>query len=203
MLSDSQLERIRADIERSTLSFQSVKDDLLDHFCCVVESKLEQGELFENAYRAAWQQICPNGLDEIQEETIYLLNTSKSVAMNKVMYSVGLIASICISIGWMMTLLRLPGGANLFNYGFLGFTMIFLPMFALDRYQASVSKVLLERLKIILGFASAIITGLSLLFKMMHLQGAALLLAIGVILFSIGFLPFLFFGLYKKATEVG
>jgi len=79
--------------------------------------------------------------------------------------------------------------------------MIFLPMFALDRYKASVGKVLSERLKIILDFGSAIITGLSLLFKMMHLQGAALLLAIGVILFNIGFLPFLFFGMYKKAVK--
>jgi hypothetical protein len=85
MLSDEQAEQIRADIERSSLSFPMVKDDLLDHFCCVVESKLEQGHSFEDAYYLAWQQICPNGLDEIQEETIYLLNASKIIVMKKVM----------------------------------------------------------------------------------------------------------------------
>ncbi len=201
MLSDEQVEQIRADIERSSLSFQLVKDDLLDHFCCVVEDRMEQGLSSEDAYYLAWKQICPNGLDEIQEETVYLLNASKIIVMKKVMYSIGLIASVCLSIGWLFTLLRLPGGVNLFNYGFLGFTMIFLPMFALDRYKASVGKVLSERLKIIIGFASAIITGLSLLFKMMHWPGAAALLVAGVGIFSVGFLPFLFFGMYKKAID--
>ncbi|MEM9675400.1 MAG: hypothetical protein AAF992_22605 [Bacteroidota bacterium] len=201
MLSDEQVEQIRGDIEYSNLSIQMVKDDLLDHFCCVVEDGLEQGYPFDRAYRQAWKRISPNGLDEIQEETMYLLNASKIIVMKQVMYSIGLIASICISIGWMMTLLHLPGGGNLFTYGFLGFTMIFLPMFALDRYKASVGKAMSVRWKIILGFVSALITGLSVFFKLMHWPGAAMLLAIGVILFSVGFLPFLFFGMYKKEVE--
>jgi hypothetical protein len=117
------------------------------------------------------------------------------------MYSIGLIASICISIGWLMTLLQWPGGGKLFTYGFLGFAMIFLPMFALDRYKASVGKLLSERLKIILGFASALLTGFSVLFKLMQWPWADILLILGVGLFSIGFLPFLFFGMYKKAVE--
>jgi len=201
MLSDEQVERIRADIERSSLSFQLVKDDLLDHFCCVVENRMELGLTFEDAYYLAWKQICPNGLDEIQEETIYMLTASKRIAMKKVMYSIGLISSICISVGWLFTLMRWPNGSELFSFGFLGFTMIFLPMFALDRYKASVGKVMFERLKIILGFASALTTGLSVFFKLMHWPGANELLVVGIFLFSIGFLPFLFFGMYKKATE--
>ncbi len=201
MLSDEQVERIQQDIERSNLSVQMVKDDLLDHFCCTVESKLEQGNTFEGAYRQAWKQICPNGLNEIQEETMYLLNASKIIVMKQVMYSIGLIASVCISIGWLFTLLHWPGGNLLFTYGFLGFAMIFLPMFALDRYKASVGKSMSERWKIILGFASALLTGFSVLFKLMHWPWADILLILGVGLFSIGFLPFLFFGMYRKATE--
>lgn len=201
MLSDEHLEQIRQEIERSSLSISMVKDDLLDHFCCTVESKMEEGHTFESAYHSAWKKICPDGLNEIQEETIYLLNEPKIVAMKRVMYSIGLVASVCISIGWLFTLLNWPGGNKLFSYGFLGFALIFLPMFALDRYKASVGKVMSERLKIILGLFSAIITGLSVLFKLMHWPGAAMLLIAGISLFSIGFLPFLFFGMYKKAVE--
>jgi len=201
MLKDEQLEQIRQDIERSNLSIPMVKDDLLDHFCCTVESKMGEGHTFESAYHSAWKKICPNGLDEIQEETLYLLNAPKIIIMKKVMYSIGLIASICISIGWLFTLMRWPNGSELFTAGFLGFAMLFLPMFALDRYKASVGKVISERLKIIIGFASAMITGFSVLFKLMHWPGANVMLVIGVILFSIGFLPFLFFGMYKKAVR--
>ena len=201
MLSDPHLERIRADIERSSLSFQLVKDDLLDHFCCVVESRMEQGESFESAYRAAWQQICPNGLDEIQEETIYLLNASKRAVMKKVMYSIGLIASVSISVGWLFKILNWPGADPLFVYGFLGFVLIFVPMLAIDRYRINIERAISEKLKVILGFSSAFICGLAVLFKIMHLQGADIMLIAGTLLFSFGFLPFLFFGMYKKATE--
>lgn len=201
MLSDEQVEQIQQDIERSSLSIQMVKDDLLDHFCCAVENKMEQGLSFEDAYHLAWKQICPNGLDEIQEETLYLLNASKRIAMKKVMYSIGLISSICISVGWLFKILDWLGGDQLFVYGFLGLVLIFLPMLAIDRYKASIERARPEKLKIILGFSSAIITGLAILFKIMHLQGASIMLILGVLLFSFGFLPFLFFGMYRNAIK--
>lgn len=201
MLSDEQVEQIQQDIERSSLSIQMVKDDLLDHFCCVIENELEKGETFEDAYHQAWKQICPNGLDEIQEETIYLLNTLKRVTMKKVMYSIGLIASICISLGWLFKTLDWLGGDQLFVYGFLGLVFIFLPMLAIDRYKANIGRAIPEKLKIVLGFSSAIITGLSVIFKLMHLQGASIMLILGMLLFSFGFLPFLFFAEYRKAID--
>ena len=179
---------------------QSLKDDLLDHFCCFVEHEMKKGFSFEAAYAEAKKQICPNGLNEIQEETIYLLNASKILIMKKVMYSIGLITSICISVGWLFTVLHWPGGGKLFTYGFLGFVLLFLPMLAIDRYKISIAQALSERLKIILGFFSAFVTALSVVFKMLHWQGSSVLLMIGVLLFSFGFLPFLFFRMYKKAT---
>ncbi|WKN42140.1 hypothetical protein [Tunicatimonas pelagia] len=193
----------RANIERSNLSFQLAKDDMLDHFCCVVEDRMMPEPSFVDAYYLAWKKNSPNGLNEIQEKTIYLLNALRRVVMKKVMYSIGLVACICISVGWLFTLLHWPGGGKLFTYGFLGFAMIFLPMFALDRYKASVGKPMSERWKIILGFSSALLTGLSVFFKLMYWPGATMLLIVGVGLFSIGFLPFLFFGMYKKAVDKG
>jgi hypothetical protein len=55
-------------------------------------------------------------------------------------------------------------------------------------------------LKIILGVTASIILGLAGLFKIMHLQGADTLLLIGAIVFALGFLPFFFFTMYKKAV---
>ncbi|CAA9527363.1 MAG: hypothetical protein AVDCRST_MAG96-3320 [uncultured Segetibacter sp.] len=200
-LTDEQVEFIRTEIDKSTLVSPSLKDDLLDHFCCFIEFRLAKGDSFTAAYAYAYQEICPNGLDEIQKETIYLLTSKKVIAMKKLMYFTGLVTSISVSIGWLFKLLNWPGGGDLFTYGFLGFVLIFLPMLAVDRYKLAFNKVLGERLKVILGFSSAIITGLAVMFKLMHLQGASILLILGTVMFSFGFLPFLFFRMYRKSVE--
>ncbi len=199
MLSDEEIAFLQARINKSNISSQALKDDLLDHFCCFIEHEMKEGSNFEEAHRKAWQQICPNGLDEIQKETIFLLNAKKIIIMKKVMYAIGLLASISISLGWLFNVLGWLGGGDLFTYGFLAFVLIFLPMLAIDRYKLVLNRALTEKLRVILGFTSAIVTGLAVLFKIMHLQGAQMLLILGILLFSFGFLPFLFFRMYKKS----
>jgi uncharacterized PurR-regulated membrane protein YhhQ (DUF165 family) len=63
----------------------------------------------------------------------------------------------------------------------------------------AISKALTEKAKIILGLAAAIVTGMSVVFKLLHLQGAGFLLMLGAFIFAIGFLPFFFFRMYKKS----
>lgn len=200
-LSEEQVDYIRKAIEKSGITLDSLKEDLLDHLCCVVEYEIAKGLSFDEAYTKALEQVCPNGLDEIQRETLFLLNFTKIIRMKKLMYAIGLLASISVSIGWLMTLLHLPGGHNLFNYGFLALVLLFVPMLAFDRYKVNISQVLSERLKLILGFASAFLTGLGVVFKLLHLMGANVIFAVGVLLFAFGFLPFLFFRMYKSSVQ--
>lgn len=200
-LSEEQVDYIREAIEQSGITLDSLKEDLLDHLCCVVEHEITKGLSFEEAYAKALHQVCPNGMGEIQRETIFLLNFTKIIRMKKFMYAIGLLASISVSIGWLMTLLHWPGGQNLFNYGFLALVLVFVPMLAFDRYKVNISQVLSERLKLILGFASAFLTGLGVVFKLLHLMGANIIFTLGVLLFAFGFLPFLFFRMYKNAVE--
>lgn len=199
MLNEGDIAYIQAQIDKSVISSQALKDDLLDHFCCFVEQELREGNTFEEALRKAWQQICPNGLDEIHHETIFLLNAKKIIIMKKAMYAIGLLSSISISIGSLFKIMHWPWATNLFNYGFLAFVLLFLPMLAIDRYKLVLSKAMSEKLRVILGFTSAIVTGLAVLFKVMQLQGAEILLILGILLFSFGFLPFLFFRMYRKS----
>ena len=197
-LTGEQIGIIQDRINRSTISIQSLKDDLLDHLCCVVESKIEIGNSFETALQEALRELAPNGLDEIQRQTFYLLNSPKVIFMKKIMYLIGLISATALSLGWLFLTLRWPGGRELFNYGFLGFLLLFIPMLAIDRYKTTLRKALSEKLKIILGSVSGFTAGISLVFKVLHLQGADIILVIGALLFTFGFLPFLFFNLYKK-----
>ncbi|MTI31123.1 hypothetical protein [Xanthovirga aplysinae] len=121
--------------------------------------------------------------------------------MKKLMYLIGFIGSITLTAGVTFKLLRMPFSTELFTVGFLTLLLVFIPLLAIDRYKVTLSKAITVRLKIILGVAAAIITGLSGLFKLMHLQGADLLLMLGSFVFAFGFLPFYFFTMYKKSIS--
>ena len=200
-LSSEQIAIIRTYIDKSTISIDSLKDDLVDHLCCVVEIKIERGGVFDMALREALYELAPDGLNEIQHETVFLLNSTKIILMKKVMYSIGLLSAMVFVLGWAFGIMHLPGATELSIYGFLTFVFIFLPMLALDHYKLNIRWALSDKLKFGLGFASGIIVALSVVFKLMHLSGAQELLIIGTALFVFGFLPFVFFNMYKKSVS--
>ena len=200
-LSSEQIVRIHEVIEQSSITIETLKDDLLDHLCCVVEVKMTNGSEFEISLKEALNELAPDGLNTIQRETIFLLNSNKIIFMKKIMYSIGLITSIAMTMGILAKLLHWPGADELFIYGFVGFLLLFLPMFAIDRYKHTLSKSLSEKLRLGLGYLSAVLLLFSILFKLFHLEGANLLLLSGMCVFSFGFLPFLFFNMYKKSLS--
>ena len=73
-------------------------------------------------------------------------------------------------------------------------------MVTIDRFNVQMQSALSDRLRIILGIASLSLTCLGVLLKIFHLDGANLSILVGVIFFSFGFLPFLFFNMYKKSV---
>jgi len=200
-LSVEQIEIIRIMVDQSRIDIQTLKDDVLDHLCCETESKMGQRKSFEIALKEALQELAPDGLDKIQQETIYLLNTSKLLFMKKVMYLIGLITTISMSIGWTFRILNWSGGSELLTYGFLGFVLLFIPMVTINYFKVNLRSGLSEKLRIILGLFSGVIVGLAIVLKFLHLPGADQLLFGGALLFSFGFLPFLFFSMYKKAAS--
>ena len=121
--------------------------------------------------------------------------------MKKVMYSIGLLSAMAMSIGWLFRILHMPGGFELINYGFLAFSLLFVPMLAINQYKESIHKALPDKLRIILGLLSGIITCAAVLCKIFHYPGADILLLTGGLIFVFGFLPFLFFTMYKKSIS--
>lgn len=200
-LADHQIEVIRKKIDQSGIEIQTLKDDVIDHLCCVTESKIERGKSFEVALSEALHELAPDGLYEIQRETIFLLNSAKIILMKKIMYLIGLITTISMSIGWTFRILNWAGGSELLIYGFLGFVLLFIPMVAINYFKVNLQSALSEKLRIILGLSSGIIVAMAIVFKFMHLPGADQLLLGGTLLFSFGFLPFLFFSMYKKSIS--
>jgi hypothetical protein len=200
-LSKEQVEHIRTLIDQSRLTIETLKEDLIDHLCCVVEYNVSQGKQFEISLQDAIDEVAPEGLYKIEQQTLFLLNQTKIIYMKKVMYAVGLGSTISITMGLLFKMLHLPASQELTIYGFLTFALFFVPMLTVDRIKVSLHKALSDRLRIIFGITSAAITGLGVLLKLFHLNGANISILVGTVIFSFGFLPFLFFNMYRKSVS--
>jgi hypothetical protein len=199
-LTSEQIRAIESMINESSLTIQSLKEDLLDHLCCEVEDKMEKGENFEDAVQRSVVELAPNGFAHIQYETEYLLQSHTIIPMKKLMFLTGLATSMSMTMGLMMKFLHMPGGEELINFGFLGFALLFLPMLTVSRYKENPGKLSYEKFKIVFGFLSALFTGLAVLFKMMvELEISTIMLMTGASIFSFGFLPLQFFAMYRKS----
>jgi hypothetical protein len=198
-LTDHQIETIEKEIENSAIQSRELKDDLLDHFCCAIEIRTNKGLDFEDAFILAKNDICPNGLDEIQTETIYLLNAKKLKIMKKIMFTTGLVFSMALSLGFLFKLMHWPGANVLLMSGTWGMGFVFIPMIAIHQLRLSTNKVLSEKLRHSMGLLSGVLFSLSVLFKFFHLMGADILFVLSLTIFTFGFLPFLFFKMYRKS----
>jgi len=200
-VSVEQVAIIRQQVERSGIIHESLRNDVLDHLCCVVEIKLSKGTNFDQALKEAVHELAPEGLIELQRETVFLLNSTKIIRMKKVMYLVGLLSAMTFVTGWLFGMLHLSGARELSIIGFLGFVLIYVPLLAIDRYKSNIRWVLSEKMKFILGSLSGLAMTIALAFKILHLPGGDQLLILGTVLFVFGFLPFLFFTMYKKSIS--
>ncbi|MDQ3395338.1 MAG: hypothetical protein M3512_14670 [Bacteroidota bacterium] len=71
MLNDDQLDYIHPKISKSKIDLPLLKEDLLDHFCCVTEHHMKNGMNFHETFDFALQEVAPTGILEIQNETIF------------------------------------------------------------------------------------------------------------------------------------
>ena len=121
--------------------------------------------------------------------------------MKKVMYIVGLLSAMAFVTGWFFGLMRFSGAFELQVYGSAVFFFIYVPMMTVDYFKTNTTRVLSERLKVILGLACALLLGVAGVFKLMHLAGTRTILIMGAVTCIFGFLPFFFFSLYKKSIS--
>lgn len=200
-LSEAQVNSIRQVLVVGGIAHERLHEDILDHLCCVLEARLTSGGDFARCLEEAIAELAPDGLQNIQNETIFLLNSKKIMIMKKFMYAVGLVTTASMTMGLTFKILHLPGAEELFNFGFFGFALIFLPMVMVDRFKQKIYGALSEKLRVLFGVVSAVAIGMSVMFKIFHYGNADLMLLVGISIFSFGFLPFLFFNLYKKSLS--
>ncbi len=200
-LSPEQEEYIYNVVKTEGIRIESLQNDIVDHLCCVIETQQGKGKPFDQLLNEAIHDLAPNGLKQLENQTLFLLNSNRIIIMKKLMYSVGFIGAASLTIGITFKLMHFPMANVLSISGLALLILLFMPLLAFDRYKVAISKNISERLKFILGFSSIGMIGVAVFFKFFHLKGAGILLVSGTFLFAFGYLPFLFFTMYKKSVS--
>ena len=195
-LSEQQIDTIYERLHQEGLKNLRLEQDLFDHFCCYVESAMEQGENFEESYQKAVGAISPQGLKEIEFELYFILNYNKQVSMKKLIFSTGFASAFLLSTGVMFkTLHWFPGQILLF----LGFATMLLTMLFLSIHSARFfrNRPASFWLRTITGIASLALIAIGAIFKTLHFPGANVLYGLGTIVLNFVFLPLFFYHIYK------
>ncbi len=194
-LNIKQIETIAADVRRARITLSHLADDLIDHICCEVESELGKGKSFEEAYRDIMQKAGRKRLNEIQEDTQFLIDKNYRI-MKMTMKITGNVSLAMLGLATVMRLFHWPGANVVLVLGFIVLALIFFPA-AIWANQRE-TKIRLTRSLHSLILVGGILLMAGVLFKVMHWPGAGIVMFSGWIIVILLFLPLL---LYAKLME--
>jgi len=200
-LTEQNIDFITQIINGSKIESVEMKEDLIDHFCCAIEEEMKKGLNFEKSYDKAYQNICPDGFDEIQRETVFLLTYNKIKAMKRLMYASGYLSAIGITTTVFMKSSHIMGGqiALLMTAAVLVF--LFLPALFLNLYKRELTKSINDKLKYMGGLFGVILLIAFVIFKLSHWPGATMIFLTSIVIINFMVFPFLFLKMYRKSVE--
>lgn len=195
-VSDDQIDFILNDIESRGIVLEDLRDNLLDHICCIIEHEMRESEDFEEFYESTLPRFFEKGLSEIQEETDNLLRFKNFYSMKRTLKISGIATVLLMTVGAILKTLHLPGaGIMLVSGGFL-LSLLFLPLLIILKMRDSES--LLEKLVFSFGFLLAIVISMGVIFKLQHWPMANMLMIGGTATFTFLFVPIYFFTRIRK-----
>lgn len=185
-LSLSDIERISRDIRREKINFSHLLEDLIDHVCCDVEYMMNTGLEFEDAYKQVKKKIGTRRLKEIQEETLYALDTKYRI-MKNIMKISAITGTVLFGFAALFKIMHWPGAGIMMTLAALIVALIFLPsaLGVLWKETRSSNSLFLLISSFLTGFF--FVSGT--LFKIQHWPGAGLILIIAVLSAILLFIP--------------
>lgn len=180
------IDQISRDISKQEISFSHLLDDLIDHVCCDVEYEMQQGLTFPEAYRRVKQKMGFRRLKEIQEETLYAVDTKYRNMKNTMKFS-GVAGTILLGFAAVFKIQHWPFSGIMLTLGALILAFVFMPSALGVLWKETHSR------KRIVLFASAFLAGtfliLGTLFKIQHWPYAGIILLLAAIAGIIFFIP--------------
>ena len=134
IIDEGQISFVKGYLIGNGVSSYSLQEDLLDHFCCVIEEDMEAGQPFDHSFSNAVERITPEGPEKIQNDLNYLLTIKKNIMLRKLVFMASYLSVLTILLGLA---LRIPQilSANatllLVMVGILLFSVTTVPYFFL------------------------------------------------------------------------
>lgn len=193
-LTEKHISEITTLVRAKGVEMEELLYDLVDHVCCMVEEKMEQGKNYASALEESISSFGNNGIRNIQEETTYLL-TKNILVMRKTMHIIGIATTIMLLVGVIFKIQHLPGAGILYLTGGFLFGFVFLPILAMVKIKEKPGK--LRAVGIIAGIISVFILVNGIFFKIMHWPMASLLMNTGGALLLFVYLPMAIYAAVK------
>jgi hypothetical protein len=125
--SEADIDFMLEDLEKRGIRTESLRLNLLDHICIIIEGSLKEGDDFHQHYAAVLKTFYKNELSELEIETHYLLYQN-----NLIMKKALIISGLCAATGFIAGSIGKIFLARITDFflfgGFVSFVLIFLPL---------------------------------------------------------------------------
>ena len=195
---DSNIDRIRSDLETRGLTYDPLQEDILDHVCCMVEERMECGEDFDTSYSKVLGHIGETTLGKLQHQTILLLD-KKFQRMKNFTYLFGLSSALLAIIGTLFKKMHWPGAGILLTVGIGLVILVFLPLYFIISYREQPEKK--NPVYAIVGYLTLTLTLIAAIFKIQHWPGAGTLIEFSMVLILVGFVPLYLVNAFQRAGK--
>ncbi|MCX6261930.1 MAG: DMT family transporter, partial [Bacteroidia bacterium] len=197
-LSIQNIERVTSDVKKQEIVFSHLFDELIDHICCDIENEMQDGLTFYEAYNKVKQKMGSRRLKEIQEETLYAVDT-KYRNMKNIMKISGVTGTVLSGFAALFKIQHWPGAGAMMTLGAAILAFVFLPSALGVLWKETHNK---NRL---LLFISAFLSGmffiLGILFKVQHWSGAGTLLMLATAIGILCFIPALVINRFRDQED--
>jgi len=185
-LSLNHIDQISRDISRQEIIFSHLLEDLVDHVCCDVEYEMQTGLNFAEAYNRVKQKMGSRRLKEIQEETLYAVDTKYRFMKNTMKIS-GVAGTVLFGFAALFKIQHWPGAGQMMTLGAIILAFVFLPSALSVLWKETHNR------KRLFLFISAFFAGMLLilgtLFKIQHWPMAGSILTLAALSGILFFIP--------------
>jgi len=200
-LNESQIEKIADTVSKSNIASAELKDDLIDHLCCIAEDEMSKGKDFETAYQAVMQRFYPNSLDEIQNGTVFLFTSKSRRRLDIALFASGLGALTGALATVVMKMLHLPFAQLVFLATICLVLSVVVPAIIIRKMKQMPGKKRIPffGFKGVLIHIGALLCIVSAVFCLCHWPGAIITLLLAFIFIYLAVFPLFFFKVFKKS----
>ena len=197
-LTEVQLEKIREEVNQQNIHVGHLQNDMIDHLACEIESRIWSGASFEIAFKEVMKEIGSESMQNIQKETLYLIDKNYRI-MKNLMKWVGVGSMAIITFGTMFKITHTPGADIMITAGFILLGLVFFPAaLIVIRKESKHTQLQWLYLAAALG---GILLMMGILLKLEHWPFSIYMMTIGYLLLNCLFLPIMLYSLLSITQE--